>query len=444
MQFEDFFRDATSYIVIIGTNPLAPYLERSAQFFKDLLVLNSDLRVHILCESDSENFGQSLCVDTDYSGPRASFAELTVHRDRVIGKGKQDGLRAAVRDLLLEQRVSKESLVTDSALDRLFIRQSNLRLPVNLIAADGKLWCCITTHSLPALSSYFPVDPQSRLHTQLMDFLDFYLKPDKAGIYLSEPGDELIELYDKKGYPRGIFPRGCFYTTEYERYSIWGFVFNRKGQLLLQQRGMTVVDGRGLWDKSIGGHVDLRDSSTFITAERELVEEMFLPEAEYSRYVRADLGDIIHFGEWNPKKRPERAFVQAFQGLGESDWVIFRATDDDGEPMTVTRISDRRIHGEDGGVSIKKTVFRSDVYLFIAPPGYLDTEDQMKRLLGHAEVSGAAAAHRLLRVEELRQWARDAENTGNELDTFTDDLLYVVRQHRDLLEGFSQFISYLQ
>jgi hypothetical protein len=186
------------------------------------------------------------------------------------------------------------------------------------------------------------------------------------------------------------------------------------------------------------------DSSTSLTAERELIEEMFLPQAEYTKYLRADLGDIMHFGEWNPKKRPERAFKGAFAGLSESDWVMFRATDSQGEPLTVTRVSDRRIHDDDTGkISIKRTVFKSDFYFFIAHPEYMDTAEQMKKLLGHAEESGAAKAHKLITIEGLRQWIADAEKEGKDRELFTDDILYINLQHRELLEGFSEFVKFV-
>lgn len=363
------------------------------------------------------------------------FPSISVHRDRIIGTSKKDGLIEEMRqELRLEPQL-------EGILKRIQIKQMNLRLPVNIIQADGKLWFSITTTYAPDLGSYIVVDENSKMKQDLLELIEFCTNPVKGGVYLSKPSDELIQLYDRNGIPRGIFPRACFYTTEFSRYSIWGFVFNRRGELLLHQRSLTTQDGRGLWDKSIGGHVDLLDSSTTITAERELVEEMFLPQAEYTKYLRADLGDIVHFGEWNPKKRPERLFKDAFAGLSESDWVLFRATDSQGDPLTITRVSDRRIHDGSGKVTTKRTVFRSDVYLFIAPPKYLDTADQMVALLGHAEKSGAAKAHRLLTLDGLRQWISEEEMAGKDRETFTDDILYVNIQYREMLERFSEFIK---
>lgn len=438
MNFQDIFRDAKSTITIIGTNPLAPHLETSGEFFVDLLTLNKQLTLTILCESDSENFSQSLCIDTATSLTRRSYTFLSIHRDRVLGRTKNDGLLADLGERLARAPFAQ------TVLDRVKIWQVNLRLPVNMIDVDGKIWFSITTSSLPSLDAYSEAQPGSKLYDDLREWIDFYVNPNKAAAYLSAPREELIQLYDLQGYPRGIFPRACFYTTAYARYSIWGFVFNRRGELLLHQRSNTTKDGRGLWDKSVGGHVGLRDSSTSITAERELIEELFLPKDEDTKYMRPDLGDIIHFGEWNLRKRPERTLRPALSGLGEFDWVMFRATDDNGEPLVVTRVSDRRIHDDDDGTVVtKRTVFRSDVYLFIAPPGFLDTEEQMKKYVGVAEVSGAAQAHSLVSLDELRSRIEREESKGNERTVFTDDMLYIHLQHRDLLETFAEFVQSL-
>ena len=212
---------------------------------------------------------------------------------------------------------------------------------------------------------------------------------------------------------------------------------------MLHQRSAQTKDGRSLWDKSIGGHVDLGDSSTFITAQRELVEEMFLPEAEFSRYVRADLGDILDFGEWRPEKRPERILREGLKGLSRSDWAMFRALDREGSPLTVTRVSDRRMHYGDAEVRFERTVFRSDVYFFLAPPGLIDTRDQMRKLLRPAEASGAAQDHKLLSLDQLRDWVATEETADNDRSTFTDDLLFVNLTHRDLLEEFAAFAKFV-
>jgi hypothetical protein len=111
MEFQDFFKEAKSTIKIIGTNSLIPHLEKSADFFQNLLILNKDLQITILCESDNENFNQSLCTDTESSERRLSFASLSVHRDRIIGTGKNDGL---VEEILFS--IAAKPFLTNSSL----------------------------------------------------------------------------------------------------------------------------------------------------------------------------------------------------------------------------------------------------------------------------------------------------------------------------------------
>lgn len=443
MQFNNLFRDAKTLITIFGINPLSPHIASGAEFFCDLLKLNEDLKIKILCESDTECFSQSLCTDTDFSKNRASFTSLLVHRDRVIGRTEKEGLKASMLRIL-EKDPNSDSEYVRGILDRISVLQSNLRMPINLIQTDDTLMACVTTTFIPQISSYEVITKGSSQYTDFMAMLDYFTADKEGSVFLSKPRQELIQMYDSNGYPRGIYPRACFYSTAYARYSIWGFIFNRKGELLMHQRSMITQDGRGLWDKSVGGHVDLLDSSTYITAQRELVEEMFLPEAEYSKYVRADLGDIIHFGEWNPRKRPEQAVRDEIQGLEKDDWVMFRATDNNGDPLTITRVSERRIHNAKGELKIKKTVFKSDVYFFIAPTGYIDDDKQMDNLLKVAEEKGAAQAHKLVSINGLRDWISSEEAKGTANEIFTDDMLYVNLQCRDLVENFSEFVKYLE
>ncbi len=433
----DIIGNCEDRVIILGTNPLHPLLEDSSRLFADLLDVNPGLMVHILYESDSENFNQELSADDYSTSSRMSYTLLTVHRRRVAGGSTDSGLLSETR------RILKGTDAAKNVEERLVLQQMNLRLPLNIVLADDTLWIVPTLHRMPNISSYRKVDPEDELYKELVDYVEFCIDPARGGVYLSKPGDELIELYDRDGVPRGIFPRSCFYTTRFTRYSVWGFVFNRKGELLLHKRSESTKDNRLLWDKSIGGHVDVGDSSSLLTASRELVEELFLPEAEFTKYTQAELGDIINFGDWLPKKRTERSYLEAFTFLGKQDWIVFRATSSDGDPLTVTRVSKRRIHGADGTVSTRRTVFRSDVYLFIAPRDYLDTPEQMKKLVGLAEETGAASDHRLITVSDLSSWIHKTEAEGIEEKTFTDDLLAINLEYSDLLEGFAEFVRFV-
>jgi hypothetical protein len=444
MEFTKLFLNAKRDITIIGTIPLSPKLENAGKFLADLLGLNDDLSITILYESDSECFQHSLLLDDKNTINRRSYSNLITHRNRISGPTKKRRGKKVKLGLFYEvmKKIDNENLRTNLN-NRLKIRQFNLRMPINIIKVDNNLYYSVITNICPSLKDYIKLQSDDPFYETLNLYLSFILEKDKGGKYLSKPGEELIQLYDKEGYPRGIFPRASFYTTKFKRYSIWGFVFNRKGELLLHQRSQKTKDGRGLWDKSTGGHVSLRDYSTFRTAQRELIEELFLPEAEFSKYMQAYLKDIINFGDWNLNKKDENSFKDSFRALDQDDWILFRATDEDGEPLTVARESLRRMHDDHGNVSFSRTMFISDVFLFIAPYGYIETEEQMKRTFELSEKRGAAQSHKLITVDGLRDWIEKERMNNSHLETFTDDLLHINTEYRFLLERFSNFIKFI-
>src|SRR5690606_27345768 len=111
------------------------------------------------------------------------------------------------------------------------------------------------------------------------------------------------------------------------------------------------------------------------------------------------------------------------------------------EPLTIVRTSKRR-NTEGDAVKVRPTVFRSDVYFFIAPEGLLDSDEQLKLLVALAEERGAAADHKLESVAGLRRWINQCNVDGTTDETFTDDLLAIDLEYSHLLEGFSEFVKF--
>ncbi len=470
MNYHDLFKNkegipAKERIIIVGLNPIIQELTDEPEFISDLLRVNDELKITFIYESETENFNQSLFYQKGVTKRKLDFDKLQTYRNRLLGgkKGQNKKTAGLVEEILSEFQESERSQVEK----RIKMFQNNLRHFVNLIVVDGIIWYCFTTLELPTVDMYQSISKEtnSKLYSQFEQYIGFLLNKESGGIYLSKPGDELIQLYDMKDYPRGIYPRKAFYSTSYQRYSVWAFIFNRKGQLLLQQRSQITADNRSLWDKSAGGHVDLVDSSTVVTAKRELVEELFLPEAEFTKYMKAETGDIIDFGEWNIVKRSEKHLKAGFDGLDTSDWVVFRATDQDGQPMTIQRKSPRIMHVQDvdnngnlieerdeEGNCIKNekgkpkykehketwyTRFISDVFLFVAPKTYLDSEESMADLMAAAEKQGAQSAHKLVDIEDL------IEDIDLNPEIYTDDMVYMCSEQKWLLVQFAESIKYI-
>lgn len=455
----------TERLIIVGVNPIIQDITNNPEMFCDMLRTNGKLKITLIYESVTENFNQSLFYDKGISRSKMDFDKLETYRNRLIGgkKGKNQ-TAGLIEDLL---KFCADDNEKEDYSQRISLLQNNLRQFVNLIVSDDVIRYCFTTLDLPTGDMYRTITDatDSLLYQQLEQYVKFLLNKDTGGKFMSKPDDELIELYDMKDMPRGIYPRKAFYATNFQRYSVWAFIFNRHGELLLQQRSKHTKDNRGLWDKSAGGHVDLADSSTIETAKRELVEELFLPEAEFSKYMTADFGDIIDFGEWNIEKRPEKSFRQEFDGLAPADWIVFRAVDQDGNPMTIRRKSSRIMHvndtdnsgneiylkDENGKLILSEkgkkinqehvetwyTRFMSDVFLFIAPEGYIDTQEEIKKLMGVAEVKGAQSAHKLMSIEQL------IEDVEEKPELYTDDMIYMCSEQKWLLIEFAESIKYI-
>ena len=465
-----FFRNESgcniqNHLIVVGVNPIVQEITNNPQLFFDLLNTTS-VKITLIYESETENFNQSLFHVNGSKEKSLDFDKLETYRSRLLGgkKGRKN-TAGLVEDVL---RYCEDNEKKKDMRSRIRLLQNNLRQFVNIIWADDVIWYCFTTLGLPEISMYQKITKKTDhdLYSQLAAYVNFLLDENTGGKYLSKPDDELIELYDMKDMPRGIYPRKAFYTTNFQRYSVWAFIFNRKGELLLQQRSPFTKDNRGLWDKSAGGHVDLKDSSTIITAKRELVEELFLPEAEFSKYMSADLGDIVDFGEWNIEKRPEKSLRDEFDGLEPNDWVVFRATDSEGEPMTVQRKSPRIMHikdvdeqsgkaipmtdengnlikWENGEIRYKEhietwyTRFISDVFLFVAPEDYIDTQEQVNDLMRVAEKAGAQSSHKLISIDTLIDDVREHP------ELYTDDMVYMCSEEKRLLVEFAESIKFI-
>lgn len=467
MEYRDLFKNskgepAKNELIIVGVNPLLNFLVRNPQCIADMLKVNPNLVITIIYEDDTENFKQSLCFDERYSKNKIDLEKLNGDRKRLFGNERRKG------GLIDEVVKYLDHTTYDDIKPRIRMLQNNLRLPENLVFADDIVYYCTTTLEIPSLEMYESVTIESNKtkYQQKVEWINFLLEKKSGRVYLSENRDELIQLYDMDSIPRGIAPRKSFYTLAYQRYSVWVFIFNRKGQLLLHKRSPYTADNRSLWDKSAGGHVDLTDRSTILTAKREAVEELFMTEAEFTPYVTEKIRDFIGFGDWDIQKRPENYFKSTFDGLDYNDWIVFNPIDRETcLPMTIRRKSPRimsvadldsngnkiplldengnKIINAKGKVVYKEhtetwyTRFISDVYLMIAPEDCIDTKEQMHKLLSNAEARGAASDHDLVNIDDLIN-----DNNKNP-EKYTDDLTYMLNEKRWLLTQFSEFIKYI-
>ena len=430
-------------IIIIGVLPIEKDIIENSKHIVELFYDNPNLKLKIYHESDSDLFVRSLYLDSKASGDkRISFKELQNKISRI------DRLKKSFLSVE-EEKKGSEKIIHD---DNLVIRQLNLRHTKNIIKADDKIYTSDVLLDILSFEDYQFEQEPSKIG-KINNYIDFisenYDQATKKGggvIYLSDPNnkdDELIEMYDKDDIPRGIFPRKAFYNTDFQRYSVWIFVFNRKGQLMLHKRAShkekITKDNAGLWDKSAGGHVDIKDRSSNEAAEREIIEEMYLADAEHTKYLIGNTQKFINLGEWRPIEREEEQVLNLFARMKNDEWGYFFL-----KPC-VKRVSRRRFLKEKIGSNgeleyvpfFRDTKFISDIFFFIAPKGEIDDNDALKNI-----PSSAADERKLYEIRELLDFVEEKKEQGNAGNTFTDDLIYIVDQYKDTLLAFTDYIKF--
>ncbi len=111
--------------------------------------------------------------------------------------------------------------------------------------------------------------------------------------------DELLNVYDLSGAVVAARPRGESQAPGRAAGAVQMLVVNAQGQVLLQRRREDKENG-GLWDKSVGGHVQAGESFDQALV-REANEELF-GHAEADRVCL-----VTGFDDPSPDPRPIRA-----------------------------------------------------------------------------------------------------------------------------------------
>ena len=425
MNLFDILKSAKEQIIFFGVLPIAQDLLNITSELQTLLDKKPDLKLTILYESETDLFNKSLILNSSSVKNRITFRELKNKIERIKDFQKY----------LFKYDANKQKWFTSSECPHK-LYQVNLQHTFYAIIIDSQLYYCPQFLELPKFDNYIKISENNNLYQEIKDLLSFYINGDKGGIYLSEPHarkDKMLVMYDKGDTPRGIYPRPAFYNTDFQRYSVWLLIFNRKGELLLHKRSENAKDNANLWDKSAGGHVDITDKSSAKTAEKELIEELYMSKAEYTKHVDVQTDNMINLGEWKPKKRGNELALEVFKSFGEDDFGYFFIKDQ------VKRTSRRRFYDEEKQENYyKETKFMSDVFLFIAPDGELEDEDSLDSLSSFAGIG-----HRLITIQKLKNEISIAKQNRTADDDFTDDLLYIVEHFEDLLLQFSEYIRFV-
>lgn len=400
--------EAKERVLVVGTVPFDIEWER---VFRVWAKSRSNPSMRVRAESDNCLFAKAFATDSASAARRVTQRQLSVIRDR------------AVKDLpgLYADEHHGDTLDAD-------LQVVHLEVPLSIVDADGRRF----THlSLPGLETDIKeITPEDDAWQQTEQLLEFVFADTGGGKFSAEPEAEALEIFDHDGKPRGVFPRASFYDTDYTQLVVWALILDRNGRLLIHRRADNAKDNRGMWDKSVGGHVD-PEEETSRTVVREVIEELFVDEMKEEGLgfqpfqVKPD--DVVYMGEWRPDIRGRHLFKEARQ-YG-SRWYYVKIP----EPQLL--YSPRTL--PDG--TVRGLRVRADVFLFVASPILDDSLlDTLKN-----------SVYKLIDANELKS-AMDIAQAGGAVSSFdhthtvprfSPDLVNIMTgKLRDELQEFAELV----
>ena len=165
------------------------------------------------------------------------------------------------------------------------------------------------------------------------------------------------------------YQRDSFLGSTKVKVVIWGMLFTRDGRVLIHKRGENAKDNQGLWDKSVGGHVDLEKDvvDTVKAGAREMLEELYkVEQAGQGGHTKTENMEVnedkpIFLGEW----RPEMRYTFPFSEISnKKDEIFFFRMNYD---FSKKAIGSPRLLPNGSEKPVK--VF-ADVYVFVMPESF--------------------------------------------------------------------------
>jgi tetratricopeptide (TPR) repeat protein len=377
--------------------------------------------ITILCESDNTLFSKSLTYDMDATENQRSFQELQFIRDRAL--------------------IDFPDMLSDEGIPflgnkRVTIEITHLPVPVSIVQIDERIFANLWLHDIEA--HFEEIVPTHPWHSHIEKYIATYFDPMRGRKYASKPGAEVLEVFDHKRMPRGIYPRNSFYDTDYSQQVIWAFIFDRRGRLLIHRRADNAKDNQGMWDKSVGGHMEFGDfNNTSHAAYREVIEELFVAEPEramtsFKNWAISD-EEVIYLGEWRPEQRKSYPFkeISSFK----REWAFFRYRESERlySPRTLPDGTERRLR------------VIPDIFFFVAGPQLTDKLlDELKnstfKLLDLSELKNTV--DRALSGKAIPGFDGIRSGEGNPRPKFSPDLVNIMTgKLYDVLMEFSQYIK---
>jgi len=430
-------------------------------------VNNGSLQIDIVCESDASLYRvATISADKSVSHHDRGYDSGTFIniknepqrklRDHFLRKNcmhlepEKDSLAVYLKSLSNEERVNAERQIQDGSFDMSPFQQclsirtyylEDIKIPVLNIDDDYYVGYALTKFN--HLESFIKFDKKSDAFSDYEKYFQYCFDNDMGAkrfsteITQKDNRTEVILAYNDKRQVIGQLPRDSFLSFTRPKLVIWGMIFTRKGKVLVHQRSANAKDNQGMWDKSIGGHVDINDVDTVKAAAREMIEELYKVEAEaQGGHTKSEAFNVNpdrpkFLGEWKPEMRYTLPFKEIADK--ETDIYFFRMD----YALSRIVISSPRILN-DGSVQPVKVFV--DLYVFVMPKHFEDTLGSLKN-----------SKYALLDLYQLKDNYLQSRNGSSieingKLDSFkvTPDLEYIINSGSLWEEQLTSFVDYLK
>ncbi len=400
--------------------------ELREQWFKQ--IDNGELCVEIICEAEYFVSNQALIAsDKRVSGEERSY-ELGSFMN--ILAAPMNNLRKYLLD-----HDCKNIEPTKDGIQCFSLRTCYLSIPIPVVNIDDDYYITFALTKFNNVDKFEKITQKNAWYGEYEKYFNAYFESDygarKYSTEYTKKGNklEVIQTYNEKRQPMGMLPRDSFSNTKQVKLVVWGLIFTRDGKLLIHQRKKNAKDNQGMWDKSVGGHVDINDIDTPKAMAREMAEELYKVELDEqgghdkTDFMNVNVDKMVFLGEWRPDLRNTMPFWDVNNKKDEYYYFRFNY------PFSyIARNSER--HLPNGNV-IDVSVF-VDVYVCIASEAFDITKLKNSQ-------------YKLLELFELKDCFNEGKiKIGDTMEDFkpTPDLKAIIRS--DMWDQLSSFADYIK
>lgn len=409
---------AQSRVRILGAVSFSlPYDRFKNLWYKK--INEGSLLVEIICEAEPNlNYASLISSNRRISGedrsydigsfinlknePYLKLREYLVHNNCKHLEPESDALEVFLKSKSEEEQQEIKAKINNETLDMsqfkqcFSLRTSYLNIPIPVINIDDKYYITQSLTKFCNQTKFELITKDNIWYEEYYKYFYVYFdaplgtKKYSTEITRKDNRTEVILMYNNQRHLLGQLPRDSFLGTTKVKVVVWGMLFTRDGRVLIHQRGKNAKDNQGLWDKSIGGHVDMEKDvvDTVKAAAREMLEELYKVEAAGQgshtkiENMEPNADKPIFLGEW----RPEIRYTFPFSEISSQKDEIFFFRMDYGFSKEV--VDSPRLLPD--GKEVPVRVF-ADVYAFVMPESFstIDLKNSKYAILELHELSDA-------------------------------------------------------